>query len=92
MYLDRKKAREIIEREIKKGKKIDFAYLTLEKDGKYKECVYADGDFYHKKHCTCFGYSCWAKPLVVIYYKDRISENFECYCTRKPEDYREYHG
>lgn len=71
------KARKIIKKLLKKGRKITHAELGLDGDWAENSCGIYDG----KRFYTYDAYegSRWATPILIVNFEDGPSETYECY-------------
>lgn len=82
MYLDRIKAKKLLQVELKKRTKIVEACLVLTGDEAWNtETIWKNGKFVNKKDWQCYFCSFWAMPALVIYYKNGTERRIPCYFT-----------
>lgn len=82
-YLDRKKAREIVLKELEKEPdNIERVVVQLSGDEFWNtETIWRDGKFRRRRDFKCYEMSTWAIPVVRVYYKDGKEQAFDCYRT-----------
>lgn len=75
MDADENKAKLIIDQLIKDGRKINYVEMGL--DGDWREnsdMIYSQNEFHsYNSHPS----SCWAKPIIIVYFHDGPSEMYE---------------
>jgi len=86
MYLDRKKAKEILKKELalKDSKNIKEAALILNGDEFWNhEVIWSDGKWRRQRVFKCYFTSYWATPMLVIYYKDGKEKRIPCWFSEE---------
>jgi len=78
MLLDRKKAKSIVNKLLKEGLKIKKATMGLDGDwAENNEILFKDNKFIEEVNFRMYEYSVWAKPIMVVEFKDIPSRTYE---------------
>lgn len=77
MIADYKKATEIINHLLSKGKEIYFVEMGLDGDWNYNSCVIFDKGVFDENEYTEWGSSDWATPIILVTYLDGSKEAYE---------------
>lgn len=74
MVADYEKAKNIIEKLLSEGKKIDYVEMGLDGDwGENSMIIWEDNSF---EKYNLYDNSIWAEPIIIVNYKDSPSETY----------------